>query len=80
MVRTIATTRIKEMECAGGCGRKLRVGSNTRNKPQCINCSLDHMRENQVQMHNRSGPYYDKWLKGMARFVERTKGGTTPSL
>lgn len=79
MVRTVATIRVKEMECAGGCGKAIRVGSNTRNKPQCIDCSIRHMQENNTQLAQKSGPYYDKWLARMAGFIASKHRGAPPS-
>lgn len=43
---------------------------NTRD-PLCISCSIQKATDMQIQFANRSGPLYDKWLDGIAKFAER---------
>ncbi len=37
-------------------------------KRRCPTCSIEHMRTVCLQLHNKSGPYYDKWLAAMDNF------------
>lgn len=71
---SVAKVRFKEMPCAE-CGKPMRVGSNTRNLPQHLECGIKKAQVNMVQLKEHSGPYYERWRRGMQRFFSNEGGG-----
>lgn len=72
--RITATIRTKVMPCRA-CAKPMEVGSNTRNAPRCLKCGLTEGNASIVQMHEKSGPYYERWKMGMSAFLESLGGG-----
>lgn len=67
MHKSVAKIRTKQLPCSG-CGALMTVGSNTRNKPRCVECGVKAFRENQESMRSHSGPSWDKWLARTSAF------------
>lgn len=65
----------KQMPCRG-CGEPITVGIRTRIQPRCIQCGVQESAIAMRQMSEKSGPYYDRWLAGMALFAQRIARGT----
>ena len=38
---------------------------------RCHDCSFKAVRDTMLQLHNKSGPYYESWKKGMKAAAER---------
>jgi len=75
--RITATTRTKDMPCRK-CGIAITVGANTRNQPRHLECGIREGIDAMMQMRQKSGPYYDKWLQGMRNALAkegRASGG-----
>lgn len=73
--RITATQRIKVMLCRD-CNKPMNVGTNTRNRPRCLECAGKLVIDNAIQMHEKSGPAYDRWRLAMAKAVERANRGS----
>jgi hypothetical protein len=68
----------KQMPCRH-CHKPMQVGIRKRNAPAHFECSLRITIDNQRQIAEKSGPYYDKWLAGQRAYLERlTRGGAPP--
>jgi hypothetical protein len=67
---------VKQVPCRG-CGEPITVGIRTRIQPRCIMCGVREAHAAARQMHERSGPYYEKWVQSMATVAERFSR-TTP--
>ena len=52
----------KEMAC-NECGAPMTVNAQTVKAPRCYECGLAAKIDQMRQMHEKSGPYYDEWLK-----------------
>lgn len=51
------------------CGKPIPEG---RQKPTCsLDCALTRIRESAEQLRNKSGPYYDKWLRNVRKAAKR---------
>lgn len=61
-----------------GCGEPtFRRARNTR-EALCVPCAIKKAVDVQIQMKNRSGPYYEKWRKAMARTFHDEGTATLP--
>jgi len=50
-----------------GCGREF-----TKHRgAYCIECSMKRLIENVRQLHEKKGPWYEKWRQGMISYVYR---------
>ena len=67
-MRLRATTRTKLMACEQ-CGQPVHVGRNKRNAMLCLDCRIARSTSCAHQMHDRSGPYWDKWIAGMIKAI-----------
>lgn len=66
----------KMMPC-DKCGDPVEVNAQTVNAPTCYNCGMQRAIDAATQMHNKSGPFYDRWLASNARGAVQ-KGRGTP--
>lgn len=60
----------KYMPCRD-CNEPILVGKKTRNKPRHLLCAIKVAVAAQSQLHEKSGPYYEKWKAGMRNFANR---------
>lgn len=60
------------------CGETMLVGVRKRNSPGHLECGVSVAYANVKQIHEKKGPYYDKWLAGQRAYLERLGGGGTP--
>lgn len=65
----------KQMPCRT-CGEPMTVGIRTRNSPRHLDCGVLESAACMRQIHDRSGPYYEKWRLGMLLAAERLARGT----
>jgi hypothetical protein len=63
-VKYVLKPKTKEMPCRY-CNLPITVGWKTKKIPAHIECAINAMTEQQIQMHRKSGPYYDAWLARM---------------
>lgn len=52
---------VRERECAG-CPTIVKGRIPATGDVWCITCSLDRGKDAALQMAQKSGPYYDRWL------------------
>lgn len=57
--------KYKTVKCVS-CDNTTTVGIKTKKQYRCIQCGIKAMIEHQRQMHEHSGPAYDKWRARMA--------------
>lgn len=57
------------------CHAPMEVGWKTRMPKQCIECACATRTAAMIQMHDRIGPYYDRWKASMLAFLNRELGG-----
>jgi len=69
----------KEMPCRE-CGTMMTVGIRRRKPPRHIECGVLIAIAAQRQMHERSGPYYEKWAQSMVRLGSQMEGGGDPHI
>lgn len=62
------------------CGKPMQVGIRTRKPKRCLECGIDALTEHNMQVHNRTGEGYAKWLAGMQNFIARGAPATHPPL
>lgn len=62
------------------CKRPITVGWKTKKSPAHLECSINAVMQAANQMREKSGPYYDHWRNGMARFLDRETLARPPSL
>lgn len=60
------------------CGKPVTVGIKTRKPQRCIGCGIQAATDAQIQMHNKSGPVYEKWQARMAGWAATKTWGTPP--
>lgn len=60
------------------CQGMMVVGNKRKKTPAHIECGVDVAQNNLRQIHERKGPYYDRWLQAQARAVERLARGYPP--
>lgn len=65
----------KQMPCRK-CGEPITVGIRTKNQPRHIMCGVEEMQDAIRQMHDKSGPYYDRWVAGQVLYLQRLTGAT----
>lgn len=70
--------KTKMMACRH-CGEPVEVGWKTKRLPCCGDCSADASAKNNLELHNHSGPGYDRWLAAMKAWSSREITGTPPS-
>ena len=64
--------RTKELPCRH-CGEPMTVGWQQRKLPAHNECSIKLASDASMQMHNKSGPVYDRWKLAMIRsFLDET--------
>lgn len=68
--------KYKTVKCVS-CENTTTVGIKTRKDYRCFECGLKAMMDAQRQMHNKSGPIYNKWLARMIEWAAM-QGTTTP--
>lgn len=73
----IPRPKTKVIKCVS-CSNTITVGIKTRKPWRCIQCGIKVMIENQTQMRNRSGPYYEKWRARMTEYLVALTGSTPP--
>lgn len=59
------------------CGIGIELGYKHKTPALCIGCAEMAVIENATQIHERSGPYYEKWRQGIidyGRFLEQGCG------
>lgn len=61
-----------------GCEEPTNRRENNTRDPLCVTCAIKKACQVQVEMKNRSGPYYDKWLESMRRTFGNRSRGTPP--
>ena len=66
----------KEMPCKE-CNRPVIVNAQTVNPPTCYDCGMARAQDQMRQMHEKSGPFYEAWLRTNGPNGRR-KGGGTP--
>lgn len=74
----IKKPKTKIIKCVS-CDNTLEVGIKARKPWRCIHCGIKAMIDFQHQMHDHSGPLYEKWLVRMAEWAvvqSRTSGGS----
>lgn len=65
-----STYKVKRYMPCDMCGtRTNRRRRNTR-KPVCLECSINCRVSQMIQMHERSGPYWDAWLESTIRALQ----------
>lgn len=65
----------KYMPCRH-CDKPMIVGVTRRKLPHHPECGLERASAAMLQMANKSGPYYDRWLESLAkRFSDQAGGG-----
>lgn len=60
------------------CEGPMEVGHKTRAPKRCVACAINAETEAAIQIAQKSGPYYEKWLDGMVKATQRlilTYGG-----
>lgn len=69
--------RYKQMTCKH-CGESMLVGVRTVKQPSHIECSVEYAIENARQIRLKSGPHYERWLKGQRAYLDKLPpGGAT---
>lgn len=71
----IPKPKTKVVKCVS-CPNTTTVGIKTRKPYRCFQCGLQAMMDYQRQMHERSGPLYEKWLARMAGWAVVQGRGT----
>ena len=50
------------------CGKEyLSARSRPEGRRRCAECAMKRMVDASVQLYEKSGPYYERWVKGMKR-------------
>lgn len=57
-------------ECAG-CGKPTPRRGRATDGVRCVECSIERSLEAARQIREGYGPFYDKWLIGMQKALER---------
>ena len=65
------TSGVKVMECKYKCGNMFVVSKRTKNAPHHMACGIMAAMQCIQQLHDHQGPYWDRWLRAMATWVER---------
>jgi len=58
------------------CGVNMQVGVRTKKQPRHVECGVLDAQDAARQMHEKSGPAWDKWLEAQPRAVAHRWGGT----
>ena len=66
MLRLVPPEGEKTMPCRV-CGKPMLVSTRKRKPPRCLDCGIQAAIDQQTQMRNRSGPYYEAYLAAAAR-------------
>jgi NMD protein affecting ribosome stability and mRNA decay len=68
----------KYMPCRH-CGKSVVTGAKRVRTVAHVECSMKVATDNVRQIHDKKGPYYDRWLAGQAAYLTRlTLGGAPP--
>lgn len=70
--------KTKTMPCRV-CGKPLTRGIRTRKEQRCLECGIQESIDAMIQMKQKSGPYYDKWLARVAGAASINPRATPPS-
>lgn len=62
--------KLRVFECAG-CGQQVERRGPPESQQRCIHCSIRRAAENNIQLHHKSGPFYQRWMAGMMAGVAR---------
>lgn len=74
MSRYKAKPKTKTVQCTS-CGRDMTVGWKTRTPKRCGYCAVKAMSEQQTQMAQKHGPYYDEWNDAMIEYwTQKSRG------
>lgn len=68
--------KYKTVKCVS-CDNTASVGIKTRKPYRCFECGIEMAIAAQLQMRQKSGPIYDKWLARMIEWAAM-QGTTTP--
>lgn len=61
---------LRIFQCAG-CGRQVGRRASAEAKVRCIDCGIARSVENMQQLHRKSGPFYQRWIRGITAGVAR---------
>jgi hypothetical protein len=56
------------------CQTGLEVGTKVRSPQRCVACGCKALAANIREIHQKSGPYYERWLSGIIRGVSSQPG------
>lgn len=73
--RYIPKPKTKIIKCVS-CPNTIEVGWRTRKPWRCIHCGIRAAIEHNRQMHEKSGPSYEKWRARMAMWAAMQGTGT----
>ena len=62
--------KLRVFECAG-CGQLVERNAPDGARVRCIHCAIGRSVENMTQLRNKSGPFYERWLQGIAAAITR---------
>lgn len=79
MPRGVYNKRTKHVNCVV-CGKPAMVGATKKKAYRCLECGIAAMMSNAQQMREKSGPNYDKHLRGLAAYLYRSTWGAIPPL
>ena len=70
----VPAPKTRVVPCAD-CQAGIEVGWKRRTPARCVDCAERAQIESILGMHNRTGPYYEKWARKMTAFLTRELGG-----
>ena len=62
--------KLRIFECAG-CGHQVERRGPPESQQRCIHCAIQRSTDNIVQLRNKSGPLYQRWMAGITAGVAR---------
>lgn len=62
--------KLRQFQCSG-CGDVVERHAAAGAEVRCINCAIQRSVDNMVQLRRKVGPFYKKWMKGIAAAIAR---------
>ncbi|MBA7570532.1 hypothetical protein ES708_12284 [subsurface metagenome] len=62
--------RVSKIEPCIDCGKRLPRKELNRAR-RCSDCAMAAVRDSMAQMHQKSGPYYEKWKENLRAAASR---------